>query len=167
MTHRVGKTNPETSSHLATETWRGTNKHHMLYLTRHNALELNRRQQTRVCSMASRTGMRWPSLGASSPFVELHLKEGDDSSAPRATDCWGCSVSTGTVLHQCCAAPTAWGKQSQSSYNLTALLLAAATPEGKDGQPPRVPPFFSCAVVTHRANLSCQTQWQADRIGAT
>lgn len=111
--------------------------------------------------------MRCPSLGVSSPFVKLHLKEGYGSPAPHATDR---SESISLWAQRCCrdcAALTLFSidhrlgeNNLRAANNQAALLLAAATPEWKDGQLPHALPFSSCAVFTCHANLSCQTQLQ-------
>ena len=100
-------------------------------------------------SAAIQTKTRCPSLGVSSPFLKLHLKEGYRSPAPRATD-RSESISL-SAQHCCrdCAALTLFSTDHRLgeddltvANNQTALLLAAATLEWKDGQLPRALPFF-------------------------
>lgn len=116
-------------------------------------------------SAAVQTEMRCPSLGVSSPFVKLQLKEGYGSPAPRATE----SIPP-RARHCCgdCAALTLFGIDHRLGENnlgvgnnQTALLLAA--PEWKDGQTTSRSPIcqlccFHTPCKSELPKLSCKTQ---------
>lgn len=106
--------------------------------------------------------MRRPPLEVSSPFVKL-LPEGGSQqlSSPCYWPIGGqLSVSPGNSLTLFSIDHRLAENSPRVANNQAALLLAAATAEQKDGQLHRTFPFFSCAVFTHHANLSCQTQLQ-------